>query len=174
MSFVRSWGTTPEEESLSYPCDEFEAANAHAWFRGVSVEAPASAVFPWLCQLRLAPYSYDWIDNFGRRSPRELTPSLQELEIGQRFMGGFALLSFEPNRHITVGTTTSRIPTLFVSYAIRPADAGQSRLLVKLAVPHVRWIARAIDTLGAAGDLIMMRRQLLNLKALAEATPRGE
>jgi len=36
-----------------------------AW-RGVGVEAPVEAVWPWVAQVRLAPYSYDWIDNLGR------------------------------------------------------------------------------------------------------------
>jgi len=35
--------------------------------RGVRVGAPAEAVWPWVAPVRLAPYSYDWIDNRGRR-----------------------------------------------------------------------------------------------------------
>ena len=65
---------------------------------------PAARCFRWLCQLRVAPYSYDWIDNRGRRSPQELTPGLDQLEVGQTFMSFFVLRSFTPGRELTLGT----------------------------------------------------------------------
>jgi len=49
----------------SYPCDEF-VTHRVAGVAGVGVEAPVEAVWPWVAQVRLAPYSYDWIDNLGR------------------------------------------------------------------------------------------------------------
>ena len=59
-------------------------------------------MFAWLCQLRVAPYSYDWIDNWGRRSPRERDPALERLEVGQRFMTIFRLEEFERPHHVTL------------------------------------------------------------------------
>ena len=54
--------------------------------------APAEAVWPWVAQVRLAPYSYDWIDNRGRRSPRKLA-GLPEPRVGESFtcVGGRAM-----------------------------------------------------------------------------------
>ena len=65
------WGVSESETSRSYPCDDFVASPTMQAWRGVRVEAPAEAVWPWVAQVRLAPYSYDWLDNRGRRSPRD-------------------------------------------------------------------------------------------------------
>jgi hypothetical protein len=66
------WGVSDGEVARAYPCDEFVAAPALRAWRGVSVAAPAQTVWAWVAQVRLAPYAYDWIDNRGRRSPRDL------------------------------------------------------------------------------------------------------
>ena len=59
MSIATSWGTTEAERALPYPCDSFVTRVDAACWRGVSVHADAAAVFRWLCQLRVAAYSYD-------------------------------------------------------------------------------------------------------------------
>ena len=174
-SLALHWGTTPAERAAAFPGDRPDDAGADLLWRGIDVEAPAGRVFRWLCQLRVAPYSYDWIDNGGRRSPRTLDPDLEALEVGQRFMRIFVLESFEPGVQITLGTPAgSRGAALFgsvrVSYWARRASAERTRLLVKLrVVPAPGAYGRAMRALLPWGDLVMMRRQLLNLKRLAEA-----
>ena len=136
-------------------------------FRAVDVAAPPATTFRWLCQLRVAPYSYDWIDNRGRRSPRELTPGLEDLAVGQRFMI-FELASFEPGREITLRTDSRLFGEVFVTYRVSQGARG-SRLLAKLLVRYPRSRVRPIMRhLLPAGDLFMMRKQLLTLAALAE------
>ena len=97
-----TWGMTAAERTLSFPCDRYLSLFDAAYFRAVPVRAPASIVFRWLCQLRVAPYSYDWIDNGGHPSPRELIPGLDQLQVGQSVMTIFQLVDFEPNRHLTL------------------------------------------------------------------------
>ena len=129
----------------------------------VTVDVPPAQVWPWLCQLRLAPYSYDWLDNLGRRSPQEMR-SLPDPRPGARFsqIGGRVpvgrILAVAPGEHIT-----ARIMSALMSYVLVPRD-GSTRLLLKILVPQ-----RPYATLLALGDWPMARRQLLNLKSLAEA-----
>src|SRR5215467_11992794 len=75
-SLASTWGTTAAERTPSFPCDRFLVPFDAAYFRAVPIRAPASLLFRWLCQLRVAPYSYDWIDNGGHLSPRELIPGV--------------------------------------------------------------------------------------------------
>jgi hypothetical protein len=174
---ITTWGSTPGERAMTFPCDARCAADGESLHRAVTVRARPATVFRWLCQLRVAPYSYDWIDNRGRASPRELTPGVERLERGQRVMRIFELVDFERDSHLTLvlrhgGALFGR---LAVTYLVLPLEGGGSRLVVKLReVVRARGLlARARWRLLALGDLLMMRKQLLTLKALAEATPRG-
>ena len=172
MGMIKDWGSTASERGASYPCDPMLNAADDALFRAVDVAASPAVVFRWLCQLRAAPYSYDWIDNGGRRSPRELTPGLEALEVGQRVMRIFRLESFEPGRHLTLVLDDPRGQRLFgdivVTYQVNPAPRG-SRIVAKYLIRRPGGgVRKALAGLLPAGDLIMMRKQLLTLKALAE------
>lgn len=157
------WGSTAAECADSMPCDELKPDGLQV-DRAISIDAPHDLVFAWLCQLRVAPYSYDLLDHWGRRSPRHRDPRLTELAAGQRFMDLFDLASFEPNRHITL--STGRVA---VTYAVHPEGAG-TRLVVRARMKA----PRALGHLLAIGDLVMMRKQLLTLKGLAEAEARTD
>ena len=171
-SAVGTWGSAPKEREAAYPCDGL-IDHAEVVFRAVDVDAPARLVFRWVCQLRKAPYSYDWIDNLGRRSPWELMEGLDRLEVGQRFMTVFRLVSFEEGRSITLASTTALFGRVVCTYRVVSTWPDRCRLVVKLlfsVAPGPRgWITRR---LLPAGDLVMMRKQLLTLKALAERDAR--
>lgn len=158
------WGVSESEIVRSYPCDDFVSSPALQAWRGVGVEAPAEAVWPWLTQVRVAPYSYDWIDNLGRRSPRNLL-GLPEPRIGEPFTtaGGR-----EWGRIVSVdqgNQLTGRIMGAFMSYVLVPKDHDTTRLLLKIVMRTNRWVAAGLSI----GDLIMARRQLLNFKQLVES-----
>jgi hypothetical protein len=169
---AHTWGTTAQERSLPFACDAHLPDAEDAYFRAVDVAACAHTVFRRLCQLRVAPYSYDWIDNLGRRSPRDLTPGLERLEVGQRVMTIFRLVEFELDRHLTVAMRQGSwlFGEVAVTYLVVPCGVEHSRLLVKVLVRHPRraiqhWLS---SELLPWGDLMMMRRQLLTLRDLSE------
>jgi len=167
-SRFESWGTTPAEQRAGYPCDRLVDDPDLVLFRAVAVHAPPPVVFRWLCQLRVAPYSYDWLDNGGRRSPGHLQPGLEQLAVGQRFMSIFTLAGFEPDQHVTLHTDHTRFGEVAITYRVTDDPEG-SRLVAKLLVRSRPTLAGAVlSRLLPLGDLIMMRKQLRNLRALAE------
>jgi hypothetical protein len=169
---IDTWGSTAEERDLHYPCDDVLPVHGTALFRAVSVEATPPVVFRWLCQLKVAPYSYDLVDNLGRRSPQHLVPGVDRLQVGERVLI-FELASFERDRHLTLVVRDHRaFGDVAISYVVLPDAPGRSRLVAKLVANPARGILGAVlRPLLPVGDLVMMRRQLLNLKGLAEATP---
>jgi Polyketide cyclase / dehydrase and lipid transport len=169
---VREWGSTADERAGPLPCDRFLPEADDVVHRAVDVAAPPAVVFRRLCQMRVAPYSYDLLDNLGRRSPRELVPGLERLEVGQRFAHIFTLVDVEPDRSLTIRTAKRLFGDVVATYAVAPRPGG-SRLLVRLRVRHRR------DPLGllwrvvlAPGDLVMMRKQLRTFASLAEGDVR--
>jgi hypothetical protein len=171
------WGATADELIAGYPCDRFAKSDVRALTRAIDIDAPASVIFRWLSQLRAAPYSYDWIDNAGRTSPRALTPGLDRLEVGQGFVVG-TLADFALDDHITIRALPAAetwFGLVALTYRVAARRPHTSRLVVRLLVheptrlwEHVRF------HLLAWGDLIMMHKQLITLKRLAEQTAQDE
>jgi hypothetical protein len=162
-----SWGETEAERSATYPCDALIDEPHQEAFRAIDVDAPAPLVWRWLCQLRAAPYSYDWIDNWRRKSPRELTPGLDDLEVGQQAMVFFRVAGFERDRSLTVHAPKSRFGNVAVSYVVTRIDADRSRLTAKVIVRYPG-VTRVMRHVPPVGDLVMMRKQLRTLKECAE------
>jgi hypothetical protein len=158
------WGTTEAETRASYPCDAYVEDPSLTVWRSVSIEAPVPDVWPWLVQLRLAPYSYDWIDNLGRRSP-QVRHHLADPQPGDPFMATAGrpvgvVREVEHQAHLT-----GRILGVTMSYCLLPTGAATTRLTMKATGK----LAHGLNTIVSLGDLLMARRQLLNLKRLAEA-----
>ncbi len=159
------WGVTRAETERRYPCDDLVANPVLQAWRGVTARARPEHVWPWVAQIRLAPYSYDWIDNLGRTSPQKLLGTPEPV-VGESFttaLGGRhfgRIVAVEWGEHIT-----GKIMGVFMSYVLVPSSEGlQTRLLLKIVTAR----GRALAPLLSVGDLIMARRQLLNLAALAE------
>lgn len=169
------WGATPAEVLRDYPADLSVDPPAVAMTRAVSVEAPPDLTWRWLCQTALAPYSYDLVDNRGRRSPRELTPGLGEPVVGGRMVTVYDVTAVTPGEQWTgrTGPLAQRLAgPLGVTYAVHPDGAG-SRLVCRMVVPGATRLQRARAQALAWGDLVMIRKQLLTLKAYAERDSRG-
>lgn len=159
------WGVTSAETQRQFPCDDVLPGPALEAWRGVTVKVGPEHVWPWVAQIRLAPYSYDWLDNLGRQSPRRLC-GLPEPVVGESFtaaLGGRPsgrIVAVSPGEHLT-----GQIMGAVMSYVLVP-EGSMTRLLLKVVTRR----GRAIAPLLSLGDLIMARRQLLNLAGLAEQT----
>jgi len=173
-SSSKMWGITSNESLLNYPCDRYMETFHDTYYRGITINANPEIVFQWICQMRVAPYSYDWIDNFGRKSPQKLIPGLDEVETGQKIIFIFKLIDFERNKHLTF-----RLNNIFlkffgdtvISYIILSEGHEKCRLLVKIIVRYPKGFpSMLLGSILPFGDLIMMRRQLRNFKKLSEQT----
>jgi hypothetical protein len=158
------WGVTDAEVARPFPCDEWVRSPTLLAWRGITVHARVREVWPWVTQVRLAPYSYDWIDNLGRRSPRTIV-GLPEPVVGEPFTRACGkdlgcILSVDAPYQLT-----GRIAGSVISYVLEQATTlGPTRLLMKIATA----IPQPVAALLSVGDLVMARRQLMTWKRLAE------
>lgn len=161
-----TWGNTGA--SLSPPTPEgYDGPHA---VRAVPVAAPPEVVFRWLTQLTVAPYSYDLLDNRGRRSPRHLVEGLA-VEVGTTMMRIFTVTSLVPDRLLELTLTdpgsVRTFGPLVCTYQCIPRVGGTT-LRCDVFMSPQRGLGRVGTYLLAWGDLVMMRKQLITLAALSE------
>lgn len=166
--FLRCTNAAVEDIHRFSPADELMPDAADRWVRCIDVSAPTHHVYRWLCQLTVAPYSYDWIDNLGRRSPTDLTAGAEQLALGQPFLI-FSITTFQPGHHIT-GRSRPEFHRVYgdiaVSYQVIRLSEDTTRLQANACL--ARSTNPIIRIALAAGDKVMAGRQLAKLKILAE------
>lgn len=171
-----SWGA-PGTTHVAEPLPGWE--DARVLTRAVRADAPADVVHRWLGQLRIAPYSYDLLDNWGRRSPRRLTEDVATLRPGDAILTIFTVRRVGPGHTLVLEVTEPRALRMFgpllCAYQASPEPDGTTTLRADIFVPRPRTVQERVRLYVLAwGDLVMMRKQLLTLARLSERTAREE
>lgn len=173
---LHDWGATAAEVAAAMVGDDLIADPHTIATRSIDLESPPHEVFPWIRQMgfgRAGWYSYDWIDNLGRPSARDIRPELQQIVAGDRIPGAprsmadfTAAVVDEPHAFVLAVPSTGRVGRRIgftLAYELHPVSTGTrlvTRMRARLDLPGGRILARRL--LGP-GDGIMVRRQLLNL-----------
>jgi hypothetical protein len=112
------WGATDEEVVGPYPGAELVPEGKRPGAMAVTINALPEQVWPWLVQMgwgRGGWYSWDLLDNAGRRSATEVHPEWQHLAVGDqlqfwalgRVMDAYRVAVIEPNSFLGLyGYTT--------------------------------------------------------------------
>jgi hypothetical protein len=174
------WGATQEEIDSSVVGDDLCTNATVVATRCITIPAPPENVFPWIRQMgfgRAGWYSYDWLDNLGRKSATRVHEEWQHVNTGDAVPAGptsfrAAIVNSPQHFVLEVKNGKKKIPRLHftLAYELRPSPEGTrlvTRMRSHINVPGGKMIERLI--LGP-GDGIMLRRQLLTLAARVTLT----
>jgi len=171
---VLTWGASEAEATATLPGDDLLTDADGESTRAISIEAPPSAIWPWIAQMGPSPrggvYTYDWIENLlglDIHTVDHVMPEYQQPEAGEE---------------IGLGSNTMRIELVDPerTFAFRSGDGNW--LWSFNLIPDgdsTRLISRnrfRLPTLGAKlsllpmepGSLVMERKMLLGIKSRAE------
>jgi hypothetical protein len=171
---ILTWGATVEEAEARLPGDELlEDADGVAT-RAITIDAPASAVWPWIAQMGPSPrggaYTYDWIENLLRldmHSVDRVLPEFQHPRVGEGFGFGENQMRYtivEPERTLALRSLDGNWVWSFVL----EERGGRTRLISRnrFRLPRLR------DRIGMLpmepGSLVMERKMLRGIKHRAE------
>ena len=181
------WGATDEELKLPLPGDDIVKDPTSTTTNAVTIHAAPKDIWPWLVQIgkgRGGLYSYDWLDIlFGyldRPSVKKVLPEFQNPMPGDVIPIGkdettdddFYVHSVEKERAFVIGSNHPSFRDRF-SWAmiLVPLGPRETRLIVRCHARMDRSLKGTVSQLALEpAAFIMIRRQMLNFKRLAEAS----
>lgn len=196
-TFVRPkllrWGATDEELRRPFPGADIVPGGTRGATMAVTIDAPPERVWPWLAQMghdRGGWYSWDRLDNFGRRSATRIHPEWQDIRLGDRLKGtpdgteSWEVAALEPGRLLVLRMSLDLRGRPFDPRGLRPrrfTDSTWGFLLeeepgrrTRLVVSGTwafrpRWLKPLLGTLLLEpSHWIMQTRQFTNLRRRAE------
>jgi hypothetical protein len=169
------WGATDAEVKRSMPGDEIVGKPSFNATRAVTIHAPAQNIYPWIVQMgvtRAGWYSYDLLDNLGRRSAESILPEHQNIQVGDLISmspdgkQGMWVKYFRKNKWML--WWDKKGDTTWI-WEIHPQEENQFRLITRVRVKY-RLFSPAIlfNLLTEFFDILMMRKSMLGIKRRAE------
>lgn len=176
---IATWGSTREEAEARLPGDELlENADGLAT-RAIQINAPASAVWPWLVQMGPSPrggaYTYDWIENLlglNMHSSDEILPEFQHPAVGDTIGLGANRMRVERVEPERVLAWRSEDRNWVWTFVLREQGAA-TRLISRNRFRLPTLTARVGMVPMEPASLIMERRMLLGIKQRAERLAGG-
>jgi hypothetical protein len=179
------WGTTAAERAMTLPGDQFVPAAHYRIDHGITINAPTTAVWPWLIQIgqdRGGFYSYSRLENaIGARvnNADRIVPEWQSRRVGELvrsapadWMGGrfgsdigWKILEVIPGQAIVLEG--------WGSFTLFPINDSTTRMLIRTRGPGLPSVGTVAGSpLGLLvfepAHVIMERRMLLGIKERAE------
>jgi hypothetical protein len=176
---ILTWGATDAEATARLAGDELlEDADGVAT-RAITIEAPASAVWPWLAQLGPSPrggaYTNDWVENLlglDMHSSDHVLPEFQRPRVGETIGFGKNAMRLEivdPGRVLSIRSDDGNWVWSFV---LNDRD-GRTRLISRNRFRLPTLAARLAMLPMEPGSLVMERKMLRGIKERAERLASG-
>ncbi|TDA66287.1 MAG: hypothetical protein D9V45_04955 [Chloroflexi bacterium] len=170
------WGATDDEIKRSMPGDDIVGKPSFNATRAVTIHAPAKNIYPWIVQMgvkRAGWYSYDLLDNLGRKSAESILTEHQNIQVGDVIplspdgKQGLLVKDFSQNKWML---WWDKIGDTSWVWEIYTDGETHSRLVTRVRVKY-RWFSPVIvfNLLIEFFDILMMRKCMLGIKRRAEA-----
>jgi hypothetical protein len=185
-TWYSKWGATPAEMEMPLPGDEFVPNPKLESTRAISIQAPDTAVWPWLVQMgqgRGGLYSYERLENLvgcDMHNADQILPEYQHLEVGDKVRlvpegrdPYFLVSAIQPGRAIILGGDDP--PTTW-AFVLEPIDNNSTRLIVRWRQDYEPSIGNTIGWRLVTDPItfVMERKLLQGIKGRVEATVSDE
>jgi len=171
---ILTWGATEAEAAAGLPGDELLENADGVSTRAIDINAPASAVWPWLAQMGPSPrggaYTYDWIENLlglNMHSADTVLPEFQHPEVGETITFGSNRMRLERGDRNHVLAWRSQDGNWVWTFVLSEQD-GTTRLISRNRFRLPTLAARIGMVPMEAGSLVMERKMLVGIKRRAE------
>lgn len=179
---ILRWGATCEEVRDAFPGEDIIPGAVRGATMAVTIDAPPSNVWPWLQQMgyrRAGWYSWDLLDNFGRRSAETIHPEWQHVLVGEFLAGpdaspleakAWEVAAVEPERFLALRARPSTSSDSLWAFWLKELPDRKTRLIVSGCwATKPPWLRPILNfTLLEWTHWIMQMKQFKNLKRLAE------
>ena len=172
-----SWGIDPDLSAAELPGDDLVVDPIAVDTRSIEIDAPPSAVWPWLVQMgddRGGEYSYSLFGLPHRKGAERIVPEWQDLAVGDR-INEWVVHRLEPERALILYSDVAGCWSW--AFILEPLeDVSHTRLIERIRSRPA--LARRVGVVAmrvvGLGTFLMVRKQMLTIRDRAAGVhPRG-